>query len=165
MFGQIWGMKWIDLPPIWLAGFIGLTYWISTLNILVERPAFEMFGVLFGTNRLDWGGELLIAAGLFAMAAAVFEMVKHRTTVIPHQEADTLVQTGIFAFSRNPIYLGDTLVLSGVAIYWSAPLALLLVPIFVWIIRQRFILPEEQRLSAKFGKAFDDYCDMTRRWL
>lgn len=158
-------MKWIDLPPVWLAGFIGLTYWISTFNILTERPGFEIFGQWIEANRLDWGGELLIGAGLFLMAAAVFEMVKHKTTVIPHQEADTLVQTGIFAFSRNPIYLGDTLVLCGAVFYWSAPLALIFVPIFIWIIRVRFIFPEEERLAAKFGEAFDDYCEMTRRWV
>jgi len=158
-------MKWFDLPPIWLAGFLALTYWISTFGFLTERPAFEAFGIWISANKLDWGGELLVAAGLFAMVMAVIEMVKHRTTVIPHQEADTLVQTGIFAFSRNPIYLGDTLVLCGAAIYWSAPLALFLVPIFVLILRQRFILPEEQRLSDKFGQDFDDYCEMTRRWI
>ncbi|SEW01087.1 Phospholipid methyltransferase [Cognatiyoonia koreensis] len=158
-------MKWIDLPPVWLALFALLTYWIGTMDLLTERPGFEFLGIWVGPNRIGWGGELLIAAGLFTMSAAIVELVRNRTTVIPHQDADTLVQSGIFAFSRNPIYVGDTLVLAGLAIIWGAPLALFLVPLFVWIIRQRFVLPEEQRLHAKFGQAFDDYCDMTRRWI
>lgn len=158
-------MKWIDLPPVWLAGFAALTYWIGTLDLLTTRPGFEVFGLFFPENRTGWGGEMLIAVGLCLMGAAVFEMVRHRTTVIPHRDADALVTSGIFAYSRNPIYLGDAVVLAGLAILWSAPLALFLVPIFVWIIRQRFILPEEERLFEKFGEAFDDYCDMTRRWI
>ena len=158
-------MKWIDLPPVWLAGFIAVVYVIGLQDWLSARPAFEIFGIDFEENRFGWGGELFIAAGLIAMIAAVIEMVKHRTTVIPHREADALVETGIFAFSRNPIYLGDVLVLIGCVIYFQAVLALLLVPVFIYVIRQRFILPEEDRLFAKFGDAFDDYCEMTRRWI
>lgn len=158
-------MKWIDLPPVWLAGFVALTYWIGTFDFLTTRPGFDVFGLSVAEHSFGWGGELLIGAGLVAMVAAVIEMGRLRTTVIPHRDADVLVQTGIFAYSRNPIYLGDILVLTGFAFVWNAPLALLLVPVFVWILRTRFVLPEEDRLAAKFGDAFDDYCDMTRRWI
>lgn len=158
-------MKWIDIPPVWLAGFIALTYVIGLQDWLNVRPAFTLFGIDFNENRFGWGGELFIAAGLIAMAAAVIEMGKHNTTVIPHRDADALVQSGIFAFSRNPIYLGDVLVLIGCVIFFKATVALLLVPVFVLVILQRFILPEEDRLYAKFGDVFDDYCELTRRWI
>ena len=158
-------MKWIDIPPVWLAGFIALTYLIGQIGWLAVRPAFTLFGIDFAENQFGWGGEMFIAAGLLAMVAAVFEMGRHNTTVIPHREADALVQTGIFAFSRNPIYLGDVLVLVGCVILFKAALALLLVPVFIYIIRQRFIFPEEDRLAAKFGEDFEDYCELTRRWI
>ena len=143
-------MKWIDIPPVWLLGFILLAYWISTFDIIYLK-----------IPLLD---AICIFAGFAAIGAAVFEMTKHRTTVIPHREADALVRSGIFAVSRNPIYLGDVLVLIGLILYFRAPIALVLVPLFVLIIRKRFILPEEQRLAAKFGTAFDDYYAATRRW-
>jgi len=158
-------MKWIDIPPVWLVGFIAVAYVIGQQEWLLARPAFTLFGLDFGENRFGRGGALFIAAGLVAMAAAVIEMGKHRTTVIPHREADALVQTGIFAFSRNPIYLGDVLVLFGCVLVFKAPVALLLVPLFGYIIRERFIIPEEDRLADKFGETFDAYCEMTRRWI
>lgn len=158
-------MKWIDLPPVWLAGFIALTYLIGAQDWLAVRPAFTLFGLEFAENRFGRGGGLFIAAGLVLMAAAVIEMGRHNTTVIPHRDADALVQSGIFAYSRNPIYLGDVLVLFGCVILFKAVLALPLVLLFAYIIRQRFILPEEDRLAARFGEAFDDYCELTRRWI
>ncbi len=147
-------MKWIDLPPVWLAGFIALTYLIGTGLPLVGSEA-----------HIGWVAGLFISAGLVAMGAAVFEMARAKTTVIPHREADALVQSGIFALSRNPIYLGDVLVLVGFVIWFKAPLALLLVPVFIFVIRLRFIEPEETRLAAKFGAAFASYCARTRRWI
>jgi protein-S-isoprenylcysteine O-methyltransferase Ste14 len=80
-------------------------------------------------------------------------------------EANHLVTTGIFSRSRNPIYLGDALVLAGLALRWEAPIALVLVPLFMGTITQRFIVPEENRLRVKFRADFARYCQKTRRWL
>ena len=78
---------------------------------------------------------------------------------------DALVTTGPFAISRNPIYLADALILMGLSLRWDAPIGVLLVPAFVWLITRRFILAEEARLSDHFGAAFDAYRKDTRRWL
>ena len=99
------------------------------------------------------------------MLLAVVEMRKCRTTVIPHMEAAHLVTTGIFAHSRNPIYLGDAFLLAGLALCWAAPIAILLVPMFAGIMMRRFILPEEERLRRKSGADFARYCENARRWL
>lgn len=99
------------------------------------------------------------------MLLAVTEMRRQKTTVIPHLEADHLVQSGIFKRSRNPIYLGDVLLLAGFILRWDAPLALPLVPALMWVLQRRFILPEEDRLRRKFGQAFEHYTQTTQRWL
>ena len=99
------------------------------------------------------------------MVLAVVEMTRMRTTVVPHMQASHLVTSGIFAHSRNPIYLGDCLVLAGFCLIWGAPAALILVPAFAAVILHRFIGPEEARLHARFGEAFREYCGRTRRWI
>lgn len=149
-------MKWIDLPPIWLLGALALAWW--------QKTAFP-FGLGFGPVWADLLGGLLVGGGIILMVLAVYEMRRHRTTVIPHLEADRLVTSGIFKRTRNPIYLGDSMLLLGMILYWDAVLALPLVPLFVWIIEKRFIEPEESRLRRKFVAEFARYSQQTRRWL
>ena len=148
-------MKWIDLPPVWLLLAIIVTWWIARLQPDV---------LAFGGPATDFLGGLLVGGGLVLILLAAYEMRRRRTTIIPHREADHLVTTGIFKRSRNPIYLGDTLILAGLALRWEAPVALLLVPLFVGTITQRFIVPEEDRLRRKFRADFARYAQSTRRW-
>jgi len=149
-------MKWIDLPPVWLLGFLVVTWWIGQV-----QPA----GLSIAGGVAQFTAGLLIGTGVVLMALAVLALRQHRTTVIPHLEADNLVTTGVFRISRNPIYLGDALLLAGFALRWDAAGALFLVPIFMWIIQRRFILPEERRLRAKFDAAFGRFCASTGRWI
>lgn len=149
-------MKWIDLPPVWLGLAVLCTWAVAQVQPLWMRLGGPVF---------DLAGGLLVGAGIVLMLLAFAEMRKRRTTVIPHMDAAHLVTTGIFARSRNPIYLGDTLVLAGLALRWDAPIALLLVPLFVLTITHRFIIPEEDRLRRKFHADFARYCQRTRRWV
>lgn len=148
-------VKWIDLPPVWLFAALAASWWISA-NLT--------FGLSFGGAWADFAGGLLVGGGLILMLLAVYEMRRMRTTVIPHKDADHLVVSGIFKRSRNPIYVGDAFVLAGLILRWDAVLALPLIPIFVWIIERRFILPEEDRLRRKFRVQFAQYCQNVRRW-
>ncbi|WP_439155954.1 methyltransferase family protein [Yoonia sp.] len=149
-------MKWIDIPPAWLLLAVVMTWLISDV---------QPMSLALGGPVTDLGGGLLVGGGIVLMLLAVAEMRKRQTTVIPHQEASHLVTSGIFKRSRNPIYLGDTLILAGLALRWEAPLALILVPLFMGTITQRFIIPEENRLRKKFRADFARYCEKTRRWL
>ena len=154
--GHCSAMKWIDLPPVWLLAAIVLSWWSGQL---------DPFALSFGGAWSDLLGGLLVGGGLVLMVLAVIEMRKWRTTVIPHMEAAHLVTSGIFKRSRNPIYLGDALVLLGLMFRFDAPLALPILQIFVWIIEKRFIVAEESRLRTKFGVAFHRYTQTTRRWV
>ena len=150
------GMKWIDIPPVWLLAAFGLAWLIR---------ACDPWRLSFGWPVVNLLAGLLIGAGLILTVLAIIEMRKSRTTLIPHQEAAHLVISGIFKRSRNPIYLGDALILAGFILYIDAPLALPLVPLFLWLIEQRFVFPEEDRLRRKFRQAFHSYCQTTRRWI
>ncbi|MGP6085380.1 methyltransferase family protein [Antarctobacter jejuensis] len=144
------------MPPVWLVGALVLAW--------VQKTHFGL-GLGFGPVWADLLGGLLVGGGLILLALALFEMRRHRTTVIPHMEAERLVTSGIFKRSRNPIYLGDTMILTGMILYWDAVLALPLIPIFVWVIERRFILPEENALRRKFRANFARYEKDVRRWV
>ena len=148
--------KWLDMPPVWLVGALVLAWCQSR---------FLTLGLSLGGVWMDFLGGLLVGAGLLLLALAIYEMRRQRTTVIPHQEADHLVTTGIFSRSRNPIYVGDALILTGFVLYWDAVLSLVLIPIFIWVIETRFIIPEEDGLRRKFRAEFARYCQKTRRWV
>ena len=149
-------LKWIDLPPVWLFGALCIAW--------VQAGTYSM-GLSFGGAWAEFAGGMLVGAGLLLLAFAIMEMRRFKTTPIPHLEADHLVTTGIFKRTRNPIYLGDVLILTGLILRWDAVLSLPLIPIFVWIIERRFILPEEDRLRRKFRLNFAQYCQKTRRWI
>lgn len=146
-------MKWFDIPPVWLAAALVFTWYIGQMSTLSYSGAVT-----------DLLGGMLVGGGLVLMLLAFVEMRKWKTTVVPHMQANHLVTSGIFKRTRNPIYVGDALVLLGLILRWDAPLALPLLPIFVWIIERRFIIPEENRLRQKFRKDFAGYCEKTRRW-
>ena len=147
-------MKAIDVPPVWLAVSLFVAWWIGRVSDLS-----------LGGSWIGLPGGLLVGAGVILGGLAIIEMRRVRTTVIPHRTPSRLVQSGIFRRSRNPIYLGDALILTGMILYWDAPLALPLIPLFVWTIERRFILPEEDRLRRTFHADYARYCLRTRRWL
>ena len=148
-------MKWIDVPPIWLLAALVLAWQIGTRS-----------GLTLGAPGLtDFLGGLMVGGGVLLIGLAAVEMRRQQTTIIPHREPSALVRSGIFRRSRNPIYLGDALILTGLILRWDAPLALPLVPVFIWIIERRFILPEEDRLRRTFRADWHRYIEKTRRWL
>ena len=146
-------LKWVDMPPVWLVGAIVV---VRGLDRLLPWGAFGVLAVF---------GPVLIVAGLGLMALAVGQMVLARTTVIPKSQPAALVTGGVFRFCRNPIYLGDALVLGGLILHWDVPLGLPVLALFVWVITQRFILGEEAVLRTRFGAAFDAWAARTGRWL
>ncbi len=148
-------LKWMDLPPVWLAVFAALA-WVQTTRLPVGQP---------GPAVVDLAGGLLVGGGIVLIGLAAHAMMQARTTLIPHRDPDALVTTGIFRRTRNPIYLGDALILAGLMLRWEAWPSLILLPLFVWVITDRFVVPEEARLRDHFGAAFDRYAATTRRWI
>ena len=149
-------MRHLDLPPVWLATFICAVWLWQALGLPGSAPP-------GGALRL--AGLVLVGLGGGLMVLAVAAVARARTTVVPHRVPSVLVTDGIFRLSRNPIYLGDVLGLVGAALWLGAPGALVLVPGLIWCLTVRFILPEEARMRATFGAAYDSYAARTRRWV
>lgn len=144
--------KEIDFPPVWLAGFAALGGFVGSFV-----PITWAYGSILGAA--------LIIVGILVMLVAAGQMLLARTTIIPHRDPSALVMNGMFSLSRNPIYLADALILTGLYLHWDAILALPLVLLFMIVITRRFIRPEEARLESAFGEVYSEYRARTRRWI
>lgn len=147
-------MRHLDYPPIWLLAALALV-WAETQ--LVPGVVPWAWAQNLGT------GLALVAAGLFVLAG--WEFLRARSTIIPHQTPQTLITTGIFAYSRNPIYLADLLILVGLSLRWGAGSGFFLLPVLAFVLHHRFILGEESRIRAMFGADAEAYFARTRRWI
>ena len=103
--------------------------------------------------------------GMACGLAAAVQMVLARTTVIPRNTPERLVTGGLFSFSRNPIYLADVVILSGLMLIWHAVLAAPLIAVFMAVITRRFIRGEEAAIAAAHGADYAAYCARTPRFL
>ncbi len=142
-----------ESPPTWLLACIA-ALWLQARFVPVVAP-------LPATLHL---GTLFILAGLTVIGLAAWQFRSHATTILPRESPTAMIDTGLYAYSRNPIYVADALILAGVALRWDLA-GLVLVPVFVWVITQRFIAGEEAGLRARFGPAFDAYAARVKRWV
>lgn len=90
---------------------------------------------------------------------------KHRTTIEPYEEPTVLGTDGLFRVSRNPMYLGTVLPLTGVAITLGSLLPFIVVPIFFVLMNEIFIKTEERILEETLGEAYLGYKQQVRRLL
>jgi protein-S-isoprenylcysteine O-methyltransferase Ste14 len=148
-------MRWLDLPPVWLGLALLAAYGLDRL----------VPGLGSGLLTLRVVGAAMVLAGFALMVLGAAELISRRTTFVPRKTPTALARGGIYRLSRNPIYLGDALVLAGAVLWWDVLPALVLVPLFMWIITVRFIRGEEARLIATFGDDARDWFAETRRWI
>jgi protein-S-isoprenylcysteine O-methyltransferase Ste14 len=114
---------------------------------------------------LNYAGMAFVLAGI-TMATLSAEMFKRAGTgIVPFAKVTTLVKTGFYRYSRNPMYLGMFLMVAGVALLMGSIGAFLPVFIFILIIRNNFVLGEERFLEASFGRQYLEYKSAVRRWL
>lgn len=112
-----------------------------------------------------WFGGALVLVGLAISGLSVREFRKAKTTIQPNRPASTLVATGPFRYSRNPMYLALSIVQVGLGVWInSAWVLVLVVPTLIWI-RHSVIAREERHLGEKFGQAYRAYQARVRRWL
>ena len=153
---------------------------MNALELKIPPPAqFLLFAAaMWGLARLCPAAQFplpfrkplalaLVAPGLWLGAAGVLAFLRARTTIHPHRpaHASALVTTGLYRYSRNPMYLALLLVLAGWAVALANGLAFLLLPGFVLSLDRLQIRPEERILRAKFGAAYEAYARSVRRWL
>jgi protein-S-isoprenylcysteine O-methyltransferase Ste14 len=110
------------------------------------------------------GAAMLIAAvALIVAALGIFR--RFRTRPEPWQPTTAIVTTGVYRFTRNPMYVGMALAFAGITLVLNRPYALALLPIAMWIIDFGVIRREERYLEGKFGDDYLRYKERVRRWL
>ena len=109
----------------------------------------------------------LIVAGLSIVTVAVLLFFRQKTTINPHtpHKSSRLVVTGLYKYTRNPMYLGLLLTLSGLVALMGSWLSFVVLPGFIFYINQFQIKPEERHLSELFGEDYVAYQKQVRRWL
>ena len=150
----------LRIPPVVVVLAVAALMW------LVARLAPELVvDIPRGTRRLIF--VLLAIGGALFAVAGVWSFRRAKTTVNPTQPeaSSSVVTSGVYRFSRNPMYLGMLLGLVGWAIYLSSALAFLGPIIFVVYMNRFQIGPEERMLSTKFGDEYQHYRQSVRRWL
>ena len=110
-------------------------------------------------------GRGITLLGLAMILWPVMQFLLAHTGLVPFSKATTLVTTGLYRLTRNPMYLGMVLILLGAALVFGSLGALLPLPLFVIIIQRRFILGEERFLEATFGNEYRAYRQRVRRWI
>lgn len=90
---------------------------------------------------------------------------KNKTTILPDGEPSQLLKSGLFGYSRNPIYVAMALLLTGSGLAFGHLLALLIVPVFILLVQQVWIVKEEENMEAAFGQHYRNYKLKVRRWL
>jgi protein-S-isoprenylcysteine O-methyltransferase Ste14 len=137
---------------------------VAVLMWLVSRfaPAFA-----FAFPAQNPFASSLAAVGLVTGISGVVTFWKAQTTVNPMKPDSTssLVMGGVYTVSRNPMYLGGLLILTGWAVFLSNALAFLFLPAYILYIDRFQIAPEEKALTSLFGQNFVAYKARVRRWL
>lgn len=146
------------IPPPIVTALFGLLMWLAaryTLGLDLANSVRLLLALL------------VLAIGVFCSVAGVLAFRQAQTTVNPlkPESASTLVHSGIYQYSRNPMYLGFALLLLAWACYLASPFALLGVLGFVLYMNRFQISPEERALATLFGSEYQAYQTQVRRWL
>ena len=145
---------------------------IPVVQVLIAVLLMIAFNQLSPELSLNWPAHTLMAGILFALAIfigmmAIISFKKHDTTVNPTkpETSSTVVSSGIYAFSRNPMYLAMFIALIALGYYLQHLSSLPIIILFVSYLTRFQIIPEEQALTKTFGQAYQDYQTKVRRWL
>lgn len=148
----------LKVPPVVVfAVALALMWWsvVSWPSLVFELPLRTLFVMI------------CVASSGYIGIAGVLEFRRHQTTVNPHtpNNASTVVDTGIFKYTRNPMYLGLVVLLIGALFYWSSLASLWVIVAFISYLNRFQISAEERILSEKYGTQYTDYLTKVRRWI
>ena len=113
----------------------------------------------------SWFGWLLLATAFAIAGAAAYEMKRARTHVDVRKPSTRIVTGGMFAHSRNPIYLSMALAVLAISVVANSLWVLLLAAPTALALQKIAIEPEERYLECKFGSDYLDYKARVRRWI
>jgi protein-S-isoprenylcysteine O-methyltransferase Ste14 len=142
-------------PPIVALVFIVIAYFLGRF---VPLP----FAVPL---MLRYVGLVMTFVGFLLGIGALNEFRKARTTLDPHGSVKKLVTSGIYRFTRNPIYLGFLLMVIGVPLNFGLYWGIVMAPFYIILMNRLIIEREEAYLEKKFKDTYTNYKSQVRRWL
>lgn len=148
----------LKVPPV--AVFLAvvlLMYWLKEITpaLLITVPFVKVVSAGF------------TGIAVFVAAAGIYEFRKAKTTVNPikPESASSVVNTGVFAYTRNPMYFGLLLIIIALGLWWQHLSVILCGALFVAYMNRFQIKPEERALERLFGEDYVDYKNQVRRWI
>lgn len=146
--------------------------------VRLPPPLFYLAGLFFGysLDRVikwqlpEWPALYGVATTAAALAlllvlSALWTFKRHKTTVLPYRRANTLVTSGPYGFTRNPMYLSFSLLHLACALAQLSPGMLLALPFVCYAVQEHVIKGEEAALAQHFGEQWQRYSAKVRRWL
>jgi len=156
-------------------------------NDVAHKSWWQIFEVVFGLPfilaiALQWfvpislsrgfialaripAGAILIVVGISLVVLARREFARYGQPTDPGHPTSKIVSTGVFSFSRNPLYLGGVFFLAGVSFLFDLPWVLILLIPSLIACQSILIAPEEAYLAAKFGEHYRAYTATVQRWI
>jgi len=145
------------IPPF--AVFYFYVVFAAAFNLpTVSRQEF------FQSAVVSWAGVLLCLAGLLLLFLSLVSFGKSFRVGIDQDHSDKLITTGVFAFSRNPIYVAFGLVLLGQFLVFSNWILLVYMVAGIWLFHRQ-VSREEEYLKKHYGQQYLEYCKRVRRYL
>jgi protein-S-isoprenylcysteine O-methyltransferase Ste14 len=148
----------LKIPPVVILLIVGAAMWVTARYVPQAEVGFAGAGVV--------AILLVLAAGGLAIPA-ILRFRQHDTTVHPTkpEKATAIVTTGVYRYTRNPMYLGLACLLTAWALKLSNIAALAGVPLFIAYMTRFQIRPEERALRELFGDSYVVYTTKVRRWI
>lgn len=142
-------------PAYYAAGFV--------IGMLLNSAAVSL--PIGGRPASALSGAVVAIAGLALALCGVVDVVRHHTTIVPHHPVATLITTGVYRISRNPMYAGLAVTYLGGALLAGSWWPLVLLPVVLLAVERIVITPEERYLADYFGQPYAEYRARVRRWL
>lgn len=143
------------LPPTYFflsLGAVTLLHFLFPVVKVIRQP-WNLLGII----------PLIGGLSLNLVADSAFK--KHKTTIKPFEESTVLVTSGVFQISRNPMYLGFVLILTGITIFMGSLAPYGIIILFILLLENVFIKAEEAMLEEKFSHIWLEYKHKVRRWI
>ena len=158
-----------------MADDVAHSRWWQTFEVLFGIPFLVAIALQFTvplalphgpfTVLLRVVGAILIIAGVTIVVLARRVLARHNQPTDPGEPTSELVTSGVFAVSRNPLYLGGVCVLVGIALTFNLPWVLVLLLPALIACHYLLIVPEERYLATKFGEPYRRYATSVGRWI
>lgn len=142
-------------PPVVALTFIVIAYFLTRF---IPMP-------FVAPMLLQNIGLAMTFVGFLLGVGALLEFRKARTTLDPHGSVNHLVASGIYRFTRNPIYLGFLLMVIGLPLNSGSYWGIVMAPFYIMAMTRLVIQHEEKYLEKKFKNQYTDYRSRVRRWL